>query len=94
LKEAKKAWASGYSGLSQTEVDDRVRGFSALVRLIAEEGAVTPTRFAEYLGLDVSRAERVLVELEAVGMQTDDAGHIVGAALTTNETPHKVSFAD
>lgn len=90
LEQAKKAWASGYAGLSQGDIDDRVRGFSALVRLIAKHGVVTPTRFAESVGLEASRAGEILAELGTVGMQTDESGNIIGAALTTRETAHRV----
>jgi hypothetical protein len=93
LERAKRAWASNYAGLSQEAVHARVRGFAAIVRAIAEDGVVRPERFAEMMGLAVSRAEEVLAELGAIGMQTDESGNIVGAALTSLETQHRIRVA-
>jgi alkylmercury lyase len=90
LERAKHAWASQFAGLSQVEVDERVRGFATIVRAIAEHGMLSPERFAEAMGLDVSRAEELFAGLGAIGMQSDGTGNIVGAALTTQESPHKL----
>lgn len=93
LERAKRAWAREYAGLSREEIDARVRGFAAMVRGIAEDGAVEPERFAELVGLEVSKAEELIAGLSAIGMQSDGSGNIIGAALTTRETPHKVRVA-
>ena len=93
LEEAKRALASSYAGLSENEIDERARGFTVMVRAIAEEGAVSPARFAELMGLEVKRAEEFFAGLSAAGMPTDESGNILGAALTTRETPHKVRVA-
>jgi alkylmercury lyase len=90
LERAKRAWAGQFAGLSQVEIDDRVRGFATIVRAIARSGALSPERFAEVMGVGVSRAEELFADLEAIGMQSDGTGNIVGAALTTQASPHKV----
>ena len=92
LDEAKRAWASAYAGLSQNEIDVRVRGFTEIVRAIATEGTLSPDAFAAKMGFEVSKATELFWGLEALGMQFDNAGNIVGAALTTAETPHRVRF--
>ena len=38
LADAKQAWATTYAGLSQEEINSRVRGFTVMVRGIAEDG--------------------------------------------------------
>lgn len=90
LIEAKQAWASAYVGLSQEEINSRVRGFTVMVRAIAESGFLTPETFAERMDLEPAQAAELFAGLDAFGMQFDDAGNIVGAALTALETPHKV----
>jgi alkylmercury lyase len=84
------AWAGQFVGLSQSEIDDYVRGFATIVRAIARSGAISPERFADVMGIDVSRAEKIVADLGASGMQSDDEGNIIGAALTTQASPHKV----
>ncbi len=93
LEKAKRAWASNYAELSQAEIDAQVRGFSALVRAIAAEGVVSAERFAELMELDVSKAREIFARLSAIGLQSDEAGNIVGAALTTRETQYRVRVA-
>jgi alkylmercury lyase len=93
LDAAKQAWASEYAGLSQAEIDQRVRGFGAMVRGIAEAGVLSAERFAELMGLEAETASEVFEGLFAAGMQKDESGNIVGAALTTRETPHKMRVA-
>ena len=93
LEAAKRAWASDYAGLSQGETDQRVRAFRAMVRGIAEEGVLTAQRFGELMGLEPSMAREVFAGLSAAGMQTDESGNILGAALTVHETPHRCRIA-
>jgi hypothetical protein len=90
VERAMHAWAGQFAGLSQPEIDDRVRGFATIVRVIARSGAISPERFAEVMGIDVSMAEELVADLGAIGMQSDDEGNIIGAALTTQASPHKV----
>lgn len=90
VERATRAWAGQFAGLAQAEVDDRVRGFAAIVRSIASSGALSPGRFTEVMGLDVSRAEELIADLGAIGMQLDDKGNVIGAALTTQPSPHRV----
>ncbi len=94
LERAKQAWALGYEGLSQEEVDRRVRGFTAIVRGIARDGAVRPSTLAAELGIEVAEARELFSALESMGMEFDAAGNIVGAALTTKPTAHTVRIRD
>lgn len=93
LDAAKKAWASEYAGLSEAEIEQRVRGFGAMVIGIAEDGVLCVERFAELMGLETAVASKVFAGLFAAGIQKDEAGNIVGAALTARETPHKIRVA-
>jgi alkylmercury lyase len=90
LDEAKAAWARVYEGLSQEEIDQRVMGFTALVRGIAEVGAVTPEDFSRDTSLNTTQAGVLFSSLAAFGLERDEAGRIVGAALTTKRTPHVI----
>jgi alkylmercury lyase len=90
--EAKAAWATQYAGLSQEEIDQRVAGFSILVRGIAKQGAVTSEEFAREAELTEEEVSRIFSGLATLGMQFDEAGKVVGAALTTLPTPHRVSL--
>ncbi|MCZ6463820.1 MAG: organomercurial lyase [Proteobacteria bacterium] len=90
LDDAKRAWARSYEGLGQEEIDQRVLGFAALVRGIAQQGAVSPEEFAAELRIDLLRAVELFDRLATVGVQVDEAGHVVGAALTARETPHRI----
>lgn len=92
LDEAKAAWARSYDGVSQETIDRQIRGFAALVRGIAETGAVTPSDFGRRTGLDVDEASDVFAGLASFGMEVDESGSIVGAALTTSPTPHALSI--
>ncbi len=90
LDDAKQAWARSYEGLGQEEIDQRVLGFAALVQGIAGHGAVSPDEFGTELGIDSSRAKEVLAGLATIGVQVDQSGNVVGAALTALETPHRI----
>jgi alkylmercury lyase len=92
LEETKLAWASDFAGLSERETDARVRGFTEIVRAIAIEGTLSPDGFAARMGLEAAQATELFSGLKAFGMQVDAEGNIVGAALTTLETPHRVRF--
>ena len=90
LEEAKRAWATSYAGLSQEQIDQRVLGFAALVEGIARAGAVSPEQFASRLGIEASRAVDVFAGLAAMGVQVDEQGNVVGAALTVRQTAHRL----
>ena len=90
LEEAKRAWASSYEGLSQVRIDEHARGFTAIIRAVGEEGVLSARRFAELMRLPVPEANSLFQRLAAVGMQSDEQGNIVGAALTTLETSHRI----
>ena len=90
LEEAKRAWATHYAGLSQEESDRRVLGFSALVQGIARSGAISPEEFASKLSIEPSRAKDLFAELARMGVQIDEQGNVVGAALTARQTAHRI----
>ncbi len=90
LEEAKRAWATHYAGLSQEEIDRRVLGFSAVIQGIARFGAISPEEFASELGIEPSRAQALFAELARMGVQMDEQGNVVGAALTARQTAHRI----
>ena len=90
LEKAKQAWANDYAGLSEAEIGVPVRRFATIVRAIATQGSLAADRVAEAIGSDVSETERLVAELSAIGVQFDETGNIIGAALTTRETPHRM----
>ena len=93
LEDAKAAWARVYEGLAQEEIDRRVMGFSTLVRGIADASAITPDEFSRTSSLDPARATELFSSLAAFGLERDEKGRIVGAALTTKPTPHVIRIA-
>lgn len=92
LEMAKAAWARGYEGLSQEEIDRRVLGLAALIRGIAKTGSITPDEFGNQAGVGPDRARELFANAKALGIELDAAGNVVGAALTTTPTPYRVSF--
>ncbi len=90
LEDAKESWAEGYAGLTAEDVDLRVRGLAVLIRGIARAGFVKPDEFAQQVGVDSERAKEIFSALATFGLELDDAGNIVGAALTSRKTPHVV----
>ncbi len=92
LEEAKRAWGADYAGLRQDEIDRRVLAFSTLVQGIARSGAVSPDEFASKLGIETSQAHDIFAGLARTGVQSDEQGNIVGVALTSRPTPHRVQF--
>lgn len=90
LEEAKQAWATHFAGLSQEEIDQRVLGFSALVEGIARSGAISPEEFASKLGTEPSRAKDIFAEFASMGVQIDEQGNAVAAALTARQTAHRI----
>lgn len=92
LEEAKRAWGSDYTGLGQEEIDRRVLALSTLVQGIARSGAISPDEFASKLGIEISRAHDIFAGLARTGLQSDEQGNIVGAALTARPTPHRVQI--
>ena len=67
--------------------------FTAMVRAVAAEGVLAVERFSELSGLAIPRARELFQELSAIGLESDESGNIVGAALTTRETSHAVRVA-
>lgn len=94
LAAAKRAWDRMYEGLTQAETDRRVLSFTSLVRGIAETGSVNPDEFARENQLDSKQASDLFASFAAMGFEFDADGKIVGAALTTRQTPHSVALED
>ncbi|MBW2314847.1 MAG: hypothetical protein JRH10_11705 [Deltaproteobacteria bacterium] len=90
VRELVEGWSSAYAGLDQAEIDQRVLGFTALVRAIAERGGARPADLAKAMGISADAAREAFEGLAAVGLQVDAEGRVVGAALTTEATPHRV----
>jgi len=90
LEKAKLAWASHNEGVSQAQIDERLRVFTTLLRALADEGVLTAARFADLMGVSLAKAKELFQGLAALGMQFDESGNIVGAALTTLESPHRI----
>jgi alkylmercury lyase len=89
LKELIQAWSSVDAGLLQEEIDRRILGFTALVRAIAERGRATPSAFAAETGISPDEVPKLFRWLAAGGLQLDDEGNVVGAALSVRATPHR-----
>ncbi len=94
LEDARRAWAASYAGLRQEQIDQRVLGFAALVQGVARAGAVSPEEFASKLGIERSRAVELFADLAMLGVQVDEQGNVVGAALTARPTAHRVEVGD
>ncbi len=91
VRELIEAWSGGgTSGLAEAESDRQILTFTALVKLIAENGFASPEAFARETGLSLGASADLLVDLAASGMEVDGNGHVVGAALTTRRTPHRL----
>ena len=67
--------------------------FTALVRGIADTGAVSREEFIRATSLDADRAFELFSSLAAFGLEFDEQGRIVGAALTTKTPPHAIHIA-
>lgn len=89
---ALRAWEASSSGASEEELDQRARTYTLLIRAIADGRSVSPAELAAELGIPGESAEEVFAGLQASGMEFDEAGNLVGAALTPRPTPHRVSF--
>ena len=89
LEDVILAWTSTYKGLAQEEIDQQVRGFTAMVRAIAEESPVSPERHAAATRLPTERIPELFQRLSAAGLEFDSEGNLVGAALTPVPTPHR-----
>jgi len=90
LKEAKEAWASNITGLSDEDIGERARGLAVLVRAIARDGILRADRFAQIMKFDLETAKEMFAALAAIGAETDESDNIVGAYVTGSETPFKL----
>ncbi len=88
LEDALRAWSSTYEGLSQEEIDRRVRMQTQIIRALAEGRPLTSARFAEATGLPLDAVRDLLPSLERMGLEFDAEGNLLGAALTLRPTPH------
>ena len=90
FNDAEKAWAETYHGLSQREINRRARGLRSIIRGIYRDGAVSAGSLAKELGVDATEARALFSALADFGMEFDESGKVVGAALTNKETPHTI----
>ncbi len=89
---AMRAWGACYDNLGTDEVHRRVRTFGAIVRGIAARGRFSPSELPPEAGSDPQRSRESIADLQAAGFEFDADGSIVGAALTTRLTPHRLHF--
>ncbi|MBW2416785.1 MAG: hypothetical protein JRG76_19995 [Deltaproteobacteria bacterium] len=87
--DVRRAWLATNGSDSAEEVATRARFFSAMVRAIAEASPVSPERLAGAAEVSTKRAAELIRSLSASGVQLDDDGNLVGAALTPVPTPHR-----
>ena len=92
LDDAKAAWAGTLDGRTEQEKDRLALATGAIIRGIAEHGAVSPEDLGAQLGLEPERAREIFAGLANLGMEIDAEGNVVGAALTPTQTPHAVRF--
>ena len=91
---ALEAWEHAHSGGTSERARARSRGHRQLIRAIAAGHSVSATEFAAELGIPQQAAAESFEGLEASGVEFDQDGRLIGAALTPRPTPHRVSFAD
>jgi hypothetical protein len=92
--EALGAWESLYDGLSDSEIQRQLLGVRVLLRGIARHGGISADEFGRELGLEADAAQAAFRSLVPSGLEVDDQGRIVGAALTVREKPHRVRLGD
>ncbi len=90
LDDAKAAWARTLEGRTEEEKDRLAAATTAIVRGIAEHGAVSPEFLGTQLGVEPARAREILADLATLGMEIDADGSVVGAALTSTPTPQAI----
>jgi alkylmercury lyase len=90
LEDAVRAWSSTYEGLSQEEIDRRLRMLTQVVRALAEGRPLTPARLAEATGVPFDAVQRLVPSLERTGLEFDAERNLLGAALTLRPTPHRL----
>ncbi len=90
LDDTKLAWAGTLEGRSEEEKDRLALATAIVVRGIAEHGATSPESLGAQLGLEPAQARAILAGLATMGMEIDAEGNVVGAALTSTQTPHAV----
>ena len=83
------AWSAGDEGAAQDAMDQRILSFAAIVRAIAESGVASRAAFAATTGLPLEQVSDLFERLSTSGIQFDDDGNAIGAALTTRPTPHR-----
>ena len=92
LETALNAWESSTRATSEDEANERARAYTFLIRQIADGKALSSDDFARELGMAPEAASDVFSGLQASGMEFDEEGSLVGAALTPRPTPHRISF--
>ncbi len=92
LDQAIDHWDSTIDGMEEDEINYQIRSFTTIVRQIADGDPPSPQTYAAKMGISVAEAETLFERFQRSGMQFDDAGRIVGAALTTIPTPHQLNI--
>lgn len=88
------SWCAGDERLAQDEIDRRILAFTAIARAISEKGVASREEFAATTGLPLEQVSDLFQRLAVSGIEFDDAGNVIGAALTTRPTPHRFHVRD
>jgi alkylmercury lyase len=59
------------------------------LKLLAQGSPVSPTQLADASGVPVTEVEEIFAKMQERGVEVDEAGNLVGLALTLNPTPHR-----
>ena len=90
VSELVAAWSATDRGVSEAEIDRRILGFTALVRAIAVHGRATPSALATETNRTPEQVSEFFRGMAAGGLQLDDDGNVIGAALSVRPTPHRL----
>jgi alkylmercury lyase len=94
LADALRAWASCDLCGSGTERVAQLRIHVKTVRALAAGRPLSPATYAAAVGLALEQVPAVFARFRAAGLEFDDEGNLVGAALTLRATPHRFHLAD
>ncbi len=86
IDELRTAWA-GWASTRRVGAGDACH--RAALRLLADGRPVEPGRIADAAGRTIEEVEAWLERMHATGYQLDDAGRLVGAALSLQPTGHR-----
>ena len=89
LTDAIAAWTAQYEGLSEEEIDRRVSLQARVIQALSEGDPLSPGTFATVTGLPLEHVPNIFKKLDAEGLEFDEEGNLIGAALTIRATPHR-----